>query len=388
MASDRISASRVAIMPAPGVPLVTDVVPLPELEPGAVLLRTLASEVCGTDVHIWHGRLSGVPYPIIPGHVSVGEVAETGGDVMDVDGRPLLPGDQVTFLDVHGTCGSCWYCTVAKASTRCPQRKVYGITYGLADGVLGGWSEYIYLKPGVKIIRLPANVSPERFIGGGCGLPTAFHAVERGGVRLGDTVLVQGSGPVGLNAVILAQLAGAVQVILIGAPSIRLAMGRALGADDTIDITTTTEDERIARVLELTGGRGADVTIEATGNPAAVPEGMRLTRDAGVYAVAGQYTDAGEACFNPHSHLNRKHIDVRATWGTDLSHLYRAILVMGKHGDRYRWERFVTRRYGLDGAQQAMDDVAAGRVIKAVIDPWLPPAGGQTTARGAGGSGN
>jgi len=372
-------------MPAPNASMINDVVPLPELEPGAVLLRTIASEVCGTDVHIWHGRLAGVPYPIIPGHVSVGEVAEVGGSAADVDGRPLTAGDLVTFLDVHGTCGSCWFCTVAKASTRCPERKVYGITYGLADGVLGGWSEYIYLKPGVKIIRLPASVSPERFIGGGCGLPTAFHAVERGGVRLGHTVVVQGSGPVGLNAVILAQLAGAVQVILIGAPAIRLAMGRALGADETLDITLTTEAERLERVLQLTGGRGADVTIEASGNPAALPEGMRMTRDAGVYAVAGQYTDAGETCFNPHLDFNRKHIELRATWGTDLSHLYKAILVMGKHGDRYRWERFVTKRYGLDCTEQALLDVAAGKVIKAVIDPWLPPLGVQATGHGEGG---
>lgn len=383
----KITSAKVAIMPAPNASMINDVVPLPDLEPGAVLLRTIASEVCGTDVHIWHGRLAGVPYPIIPGHVSVGEVAEVGGCAADVDGRPLAAGDLVTFLDVHGTCGSCWFCTVAKASTRCPERKVYGITYGLADGVLGGWSEYIYLKPGVKIIRLPASVSPERFIGGGCGLPTAFHAVERGGVRLGHTVVVQGSGPVGLNAVILAQLAGAVQVILIGAPAIRLAMGRALGADETLDITSTTETERRERVLELTGGRGADVTIEASGSPAALPEGMRLTRDAGVYAVAGQYTDAGETCFNPHLDFNRKHIEVRATWGTDLSHLYKAILVMGKHGDRYRWERFVTKRYGLDCTEQALLDVAAGKVIKAVIDPWLPPLGSQSTGHGEGGLG-
>lgn len=358
-------------MTGPNEPVAVQRTGMPEIEPGAVLLRTIASEVCGTDVHIWHGRLSGVPYPIIPGHVSAGEVLETGGTVLDVDGNQLARGDAVTFLDVHETCGSCWFCLVAKASTRCPQRKVYGITYGAADGLLGGWSDHIYLKPGVKVIRLPAGVTPERFIGGGCGLPTAFHAVERGGVGLGDTVVVQGSGPVGLNAVILAQLAGAINVILIGSPPLRLAMGRALGADTTIDIAETTEEQRVKMVLGLTGGRGADVTIEATGNPAAVREGMRLTRDAGVLAVAGQYTDAGEVSFNPHLDLNRRHLEVRATWGTDFSHLYRGIQLVAKHGDRFRWERFITRRYRLEDAGQALTDVAAGKVIKAVIDPGM-----------------
>src|SRR3954451_16424945 len=96
---------QAVIMPKPNAPLQMRSFSDPQLEPGAVLLRTLGSEVCGTDVHLWHGRLAGVPYPIIPGHVSVGEVAATGGTITDVDGRPLAVGDVVTFLDVYGSCG-------------------------------------------------------------------------------------------------------------------------------------------------------------------------------------------------------------------------------------------------------------------------------------------
>src|SRR5215207_3939515 len=106
-------------MSAPRTPIELREFPRPDLPPGAALLRTLGSEVCGTDVHLWHGRLSGVPYPIIPGHVSVGEVAAIGGAAVDVDGRALTVADVVTFLDVYGSCGRCWYCTVAHATTRC-----------------------------------------------------------------------------------------------------------------------------------------------------------------------------------------------------------------------------------------------------------------------------
>ncbi|MGA7730744.1 MAG: alcohol dehydrogenase catalytic domain-containing protein, partial [Chloroflexia bacterium] len=119
---------QAVVMSAPHAPLELRPFAEPQLEPGAVLLRTLGSEVCGTDVHLWHGRLAGVPYPIIPGHVSVGEIAAIGGTATDVDGRPLSVGDVVTFLDVYGSCGRCWYCTVAHATTRCPHRRVYGIT--------------------------------------------------------------------------------------------------------------------------------------------------------------------------------------------------------------------------------------------------------------------
>ena len=159
--------------------------PWPALEPGAAMLKTLYSEVCGTDVHLHHGRLSGVPYPIVPGHVSVGHLAEIRGTVTDIDGRPFHEGDLVTFLDVHETCGRCYECLVTKQTTRCPSRKVYGITYGVADGPLGGWADHIWMKPGVKLLRIPQGVDPVSFIAGGCGLVTAVHAVERGDVRLG-----------------------------------------------------------------------------------------------------------------------------------------------------------------------------------------------------------
>src|SRR3990172_8903971 len=188
---------RAAVMTAPHQPIEVQTLPSAKMERGGILLETIFSEVCGTDVHLHHGRLAGVPYPIIPGHVSVGRVLETGGPVSDIEDTPIRAGDVVTFLDVAETCGNCWYCLVAKASTRCPHRRVYGITYSAEEGLFGGWSEQIYLKPVVKVIRLPDNVPPERLIAGGCGLPTAVHAVERAEVRLGDTVAVQGAGPVG-----------------------------------------------------------------------------------------------------------------------------------------------------------------------------------------------
>ena len=360
---------QAVVMPAPGQPLELRSFTEPELEDGSVLLRTLGSEVCGTDVHLWHGQLAGVPYPIIPGHVSVGEVAAIGERAVDVDGRPLAVGDVVTFLDVYGSCGRCWYCTVAHVSTRCPQRRVYGITLSADEGLLGGWSEYIYLRPGVHIVTLPPQLPWETLLAAGCGLPTALHAVERAEVRFGDTVVVQGSGPVGLSAAILAQLRGAGSVIVIGGPAPRLDMAKRAGADAVINIAELSASERIAAVHELTAGRGADVTIEATGVAAAVPEGMRLTRDAGRYVVVGQYTDAGMAEFNPHLDLNQKHLNVRGCWGSDASHVYRAVQVLARYHTRFPWAEFITGRYTLPEAQAALEGVAAQRVVKALIVP-------------------
>jgi threonine dehydrogenase-like Zn-dependent dehydrogenase len=363
------------VMTEPDAPLELQTFDRPDLEPGSVLLKTLGSEVCGTDAHLWKGQLAGVPYPIIPGHVSVGQIAALGpvhpttGVVRDVSGAPLEVGQVVTFLDVYGTCGRCWYCTVGHATTRCPERRVYGVTLSARDGLFGGWSEYIHLKPGVHVIPLPAELDWRAFLAGGCGMPTALHALTLGEVAFGDTVVVQGAGPVGLCAAVLAQLRGAGQVIVVGGPEIRLAAATRFGADAVVDIGSTTPDDRLAAIREATGGRGADVTIEATGVPAAVPEGMRLTRDAGRYVVVGQYTDAGDAMFNPHLDLNQKHLDIRGCWGSDVGHVYRSVQVMARYGRQFPWSDLITMQYALDEAQTALEDVAAQRVVKALIVP-------------------
>lgn len=354
-------------MPAPREALKMASTPFPELEPGGMLLEVHFAEVCGTDVHLHHGRLSGVPYPLVPGHVSVGTIAEINGTVADIYGVPFQKGELITFLDVHETCGSCWHCLVGKNSTRCPSRKVYGITYGQNDGPLGGWAEYVYLKPGVKAIRLPAGLHPETFIGGGCGAPTAFHAVERAGIRMNDTVVIQGTGPVGLSAIAFARIRGAGQIIAIGAPQDRCFLALAMGADQALNIEVTPEARRRDIIESITHSRGADVVIEATGNPAAIVEGMQLTRDAGTYVVVGQYTDNGEASINPHLHLNRKHLNMLGCWGSDFSHFFGAVETMARCQKTVPWAEMAKWTYKLAEAGKALQDIEERRVPKAVL---------------------
>ncbi len=363
------STVRAVLMTAPGEPLRVERLARPEPAPGELLLETVASEVCGTDVHLWHGRLAGVPYPIIPGHVSVGRVAESNGVTRDALGAPLAAGDLATFLDVHGTCHACYQCTVARQPNRCPSRQVYGITFPASEGLLGGWSEAILLRAGVRVLKLPEGVDAERFIGGGCGLFTGFAAVERSGLAMGDTVVVQGAGPVGLAAAAFSHLRGAGRVIVVGAPRARLDLAAHFGVDQVLDLSAQDAAFRRMAVLDATGGRGADVVIEAAGNPAAIPEGLDIVRDGGTFVVAGHYTDAGPVPINPHAQLNRKHVDLRGQWGTDFHHLVGALRMLARHGDALPFEAVIGGRYGLDQAEQALRDVEALRVTKAIIVP-------------------
>ncbi len=357
-----------AVMQEPEAPIVVREFEKPQLHDGAAVLHTLYSEVCGTDVHLWKGKLSGVPYPLIPGHVAIGRLSEVRGTITDLKGERFKEGDMVTYLDVHETCNHCYHCLVAKQPTRCPSRKVYGITYGANDGLLGGWSQAVLLKKGLKLVRIPAGLAPEAFIGGGCGLVTALHAVDKTEIRLGQSVAVLGVGPVGQSAIALASLSGASTIIAIGGPDDRLDYARQMGATATISLDVPAA-ERAASVREMTGGRGVDAVIEAAGSPSAVGDALDMVRDGGRVVVCGQYTDNGDISINPHRQINRRHVEIRGCWGSDYSHFHRAVELAAHHGNRIPWSGMVGRRFALHETGEALQGVESQAFVKAIITP-------------------
>jgi L-iditol 2-dehydrogenase len=289
----------------------------------------------------------------------------------------LREGDRAVFFDVHRTCGRCRACTVHHTPTRCAARRVYGITDSSEEGLFGGWSQFIYLEPGVGIAKLPEPVSFEDYIGGGCGLLTAVHILERAAVEPGQTVLVQGVGAVGLSAIALARLAGASSVFAIGDPPSRLALAREMGATDVFELSATTASERLAALRDRTYGEGADVVIEAAGSARAIEEGVTLVRDGGRYVVAGHYTDVGPSTINAHQHINRKHLDIRGCWGSESRHFLRALTLLEQHATTIPWREIGARTYGLAALDTALADAEAMTITKALVDPWRPDAGGQ-----------
>ncbi|HEY7790018.1 MAG TPA: zinc-binding dehydrogenase [Vicinamibacterales bacterium] len=358
-----------AVMAAPRVPVELREFPEPDLAPGGALLRTIYSEVCGTDVHLWHGRLQGVPYPIIPGHVSVGTLEKIRGPLRGLTGEPLSEGDRVVFFDVHRTCGRCRACTADRTPTRCAERRVYGITDPASEGLYGGWAEAIYLEPGVSMTLLPEEVPADAYIGGGCGLVTAVHAVERADLHLGDSVLVQGTGAVGLSAIALARLSGAGTIIAIGAPADRLDLAREMGADLVLDVGETDVRVRQRLIREATSGAGVDVAIEAAGSARAFEEALGLVRDGGTYVIAGHYTNAGTSTVNVHEQINRKHLVIKGCWGSEVRHFLTAVRVLTRHAGRVPWHSVGARRYTLREINEALGDAEAMRVPKALIAP-------------------
>jgi threonine dehydrogenase-like Zn-dependent dehydrogenase len=355
-----------------GAPVVVETVLAPAPGPGAVVVRVALAGVCGTDVHLQRGHLA-IPLPIVLGHEGVGRVWRLGeGVATDFSGNPLREGDLVAWSS-NIPCGRCHWCVVAGERTLCETRKVYGVNQRFDEfpRLSGAWAEVIYLQPGSAIFRLPDGVSPEHVIALGCAGPTAVHGViDIAGIAAGDVVVVQGSGPVGIAAAMYAQMAGASRVILVGGPARRLELARELGIGDLhIDIFDFPDaTERIRLVLDATPGRrGADVVLECAGVPEAVAEGWEMARRGGTFLALGQYTERGSIPLNPHV-ITRKQLRIVGSWGFAEKHYFGHMMALPRLASRFDLPRLITR-YPLGSANQALGDMAAGRVMKPVLTP-------------------
>jgi len=363
--------ARAAVLHAFNEPLSLEKASVPDPAPGALIAEVVYGGICGTDVHLSHGNLP-IPTPVVLGHETVGRVWKLGEGVSaDFSGQPLNEGDLIAWAS-NIPCGKCYWCVVEKERTLCADRKVYGINqpFDQWPHLSGGWADYMYLQPGSAVFRVPDGISATQAIALGCAGPTAVHGVlDITGVGVGETVVVQGSGPVGMAAAMYAHLAGAAKVILVGGPANRLDLAREIGVGNVhIDIFATPDPaERLQMVLaETPGGRGADVVLECAGVPSAVAEGFEMARRNAKYLMLGQYTDRGTTPINPHV-ITRKQLKVYGSWAFAESHYLKYVQSLPILAARFDLDRLVTP-YPLTAVNDALGDVASGRVMKAVLE--------------------
>jgi threonine dehydrogenase-like Zn-dependent dehydrogenase len=348
--------------------------------PGGLTVACGYGGVCGTDLHLVRGHLD-VPVPLVLGHEGIGTVADLGpGTAHDANGLPLAPGDLVMWASSIA-CGQCHACQVLREPTLCQARKTYGVNRSVIAGqaLSGSWADFIALQPGTTVIKVPADVDPVAAMSLACAGPTMIHALwDRRPVRLGETVVVQGSGPVGLAAAALAQLAGA-YVLIVGGPPARLEAARAIGiGDEHVDVVQSGDTSgALDAIAARTGGRGADLVIECTGVPDAVEQGTRMVRRGGSYLVVGQYTDSGNTWFNPHQIVYRQ-LQVIGSWAFTGAHLNEYIRMLPMLAGRFDLARLVTT-FRLESFPDALRQVAEGTVMKAVLAAgYQPDAAGLT----------
>ncbi len=245
------------------------------------IVAVQASGICGSDLHIYHGRVKIAPGFTL-GHEFVGTVLEAGEGVTRV-----AVGDRVLGC-FHTACGTCFFC-LRGLFHKCDSMRTFG--HGEALGDLQGTQAELALVPKANLTlrRVPDGMADEIALFAGDVMGTAYHAVVSAGVVSGDAVAVLGLGPVGLCAVQVAIAAGAGPVIAIDTVPARLALARQFGAV-AVDLTENPRE----LVAELTGGRGVDVAIDAVGHPDALELSIRLARKAGTVSALGVYAERCE----------------------------------------------------------------------------------------------
>lgn len=334
-------------------------------ELGGLIARVTLAGVCGSDVHRLAGHVKDATGEVSFGHEAVGVVEELGeGLATDWDGAPISVGDRIIWYAGTTPCGRCRGCRTTGGP--CDDRQ-WPLPASVPNAA--GYRQIASLSALVPFFRIDGPVTDEELIAFGCALPTALSGQRRLGlIEAGQTVVVQGAGPVGIAAAMVASLSPARNVIVIGAPARRLALAGRFGATATIDLTTTTPEERLARVLEMTDGRGADVVIEAAGVPDAFNEGVSLLARHGRYMLSGLYSGAREISFNPVP-ITLKAAKIIGNLGSRPDAGLQALRFVQANRERFPFEQIVTHRFGLEEVGGALDAMRDGTSMKAVVVP-------------------
>jgi threonine dehydrogenase-like Zn-dependent dehydrogenase len=232
--------------------------------------------------------------------------------------------------------------------------------------LMGGFSEYGYVLPQAGRLRVPESVSSELASLSSCALRSVMNAMSQlGRIEPYETVVVQGAGPLGLLATANAKVRGARRIVVIGSPAARLEMAREFGADECIPVEGTSAQERLERVLSLTGGRGADIVMEFTGVPGAFTEGLQLARKGARYLVVGQLGE-GSTELQP-SMIVKKNINVIGSFSGDPRSYSLALQFIDRRQGEFPFDRMITGRYALGEVNEAMARMKRYEEIKPVI---------------------
>lgn len=327
--------------------------PDPEVSAGdEALVRVEASGICGSDLHIYHGRVP-VEQGFTIGHEFVGTVLDAGPDV-----ERVAVGDHVLGC-FHTACATCASC-LRSDYHRCRNGQTFG--HGSKLGDLQGAQAELLLVPRANLTlrRVPEGMSDEVALFAGDVMGTGYHAVAHAGMRAGDTVAVLGLGPVGLCAVQAALAGGAVKVFAIDTVEQRLQMAAAFGATPL----HLADDEPKRAVRAATDGLGVDVVVDAVGDPAPLEMAISLARDAGTVSGIGAYAGRGEV---PLGLAWLKGLTLRLGLANVIAHVDRvlALLEAGKLDPA----PLVTHRMKLDEAAEAYALYDRREAMKIVLTP-------------------
>jgi threonine dehydrogenase-like Zn-dependent dehydrogenase len=367
---------RIAVLRGRHGPWEIEHYPLPDPEPGAILVKIAYANVCGSDLHWFRGE------GVIPergrtmGHEMAGRVYALGAGVTtDSTGKPLHEGDRIIY-NYFFPCGRCVAC-LRGAPECCPKKaRPGGGVAGNYPYFVAGFSEYYYLLPGHVCVKVPDDLPDAVVAPINCALAQVIQGLDTGCFRQGDSLVVQGAGGLGLNMIAAARDMGAATVIAVDGIPGRLQLAREFGADYTIDLRDCpTSADRIAAVRELTNGQGATHVADVAGVRGVVEEGIQMLGSGGTYLEIGSIVRGLAFPFDPQEACGRS-LRFIAFAQYDPRILPRALNFVQRTRTKVPWDRVISHAFPLDSIQEAFERAEwAGRdpgeavITRAAITP-------------------
>lgn len=322
---------------------------MPEVKEEEILVKVMASGICGTDVHIFYGAPGATEpnVPVVLGHEFAGEVVKCGSNV-----TRLKEGDKVT-IDPNMYCGNCDYCQNGKKNF-CPSMSAIGVNQD------GGFEEYCAV-PEKQAIRLADDVDYEE---AAMAEPVAccLHGIDNIGITQGDTVCVIGGGAIGQIMVQLAKISGASKVILSEPVEGRRELALSLGADAAIDPMAKEIKEQLR---EVNGKDYTDVVIECVGRPAAVSQAIHIAgRGSRILLFGLPYPT--DTCELPLGDVFYKELTIKSSYVNPDTQYRAAQLISAK---ALKLKPLITHRYPVEKLEEAIKKQMANDFVKVVVLP-------------------
>jgi threonine dehydrogenase-like Zn-dependent dehydrogenase len=362
---------KAAIFNGVGKPFSFANFPIPRDDEGLLVNITMAT-ICGSDIHRVRG-FGKTAVPAIIGHESTGRVYSLPRDVQqDYSGNRIKAGDRIVY-PYFKYCGRCRACLNREIMmVECENR------LGLSGGISceepphfnGAFAEYLYLRPGMPFFKVPDELSDEVITPLNCALSAVYHGVVKlGGVRHGDSVVIQGAGALGVYAAALTKKMGASKVIVIDKIEERLKFIEEFGADRTVNLEEfSSTDSLVEAIFGLTERKGADVAIEVSGSPTAFADGVKMLRKGGRYLEMGSITQEARSQVDIFL-IALRELQIVGNMNYDAWVIPKALEFLKQTQDTYPYEKIISHKYPLEQINEAFNVATQRHCIRVALIP-------------------
>ena len=363
-----VTSGKLAVYDAPNRPFEIRSFPIREPRKGEVLVKIRMSTICRSDIHSYLGHRPNL-CPGVLGHEIIGNIISLGeGVTHDMRGDALAAGDRITWSE-YFIPGDNYYTEVLDLPQKSPGVDKYGHMAVTTEPYHhGGFGEYCYILPRSWILKLPADLTDEESTPINCGVATVVCVTEKAGIAMGDAVVVQGLGLLGLYGCALAKSRGARLVIGLDNVAARRDLALRFGADHVFDPSSMNEIDLVKKIKTICKPEGADVVIELCGYPEVIPSGIQMVRTGGSYVLGGLVNPNANVTIDANL-LLRKLITLSGVHNYHPRHLIQALDFVHTNRKRFPFHELVDGKYKLEQVGQAMQDAAERKVLRAAIVP-------------------